>query len=272
MVIHLFLRRILFMASVYAQYGELLYDFVDATCKAFGDNLVGIYLHGSAAMGCFNPASSDIDLIVVIKDALDFDKRRAYIDDMVRLNARAPKKGLEVSVVRREVCDPFVYPTPFEFHFSPMYLDACVNAPDEYARSVGHSDPDLAAHFTVIRERGRVLLGEGIPAVFGEVDGKYYMDSIWTDVSGSESDILSEPVYIVLNLARVLAYTREGLVLSKAEGGKWALDNLPDEFKPTVESALCEYGGGAGINADDDALTAYARYMLDEIRTAAGIA
>lgn len=259
------------MASVYAQYGELLYDFVDATCKAFGDNLVGIYLHGSAAMGCFNPASSDIDLIVVIKDVLDFDKRRAYIDDMVRLNARAPKKGLEVSVVRREVCDPFVYPTPFEFHFSPMYLDACVNAPDEYARSVGHSDPDLAAHFTVIRERGRVLLGEGIPAVFGEVDGKYYMDSIWTDVSGSESDILSEPVYIVLNLARVLAYTREGLVLSKAEGGKWALDNLPREFMPVVEGALCEYGGKNRMDVDAAALTEYARYMLGAIRDAAGM-
>lgn len=259
------------MASVYAQYGELLYDFVDATCKAFGDNLVGIYLHGSAAMGCFNPASSDIDLIVVIKDALDFDKRRAYIDDMVRLNARAPKKGLEVSVVQREVCDPFVYPTPFEFHFSPMYLDACVNAPDEYARSVGHSDPDLAAHFTVIRERGRVLLGEGIPAVFGEVDGKYYMDSIWTDVSGSESDILSEPVYIVLNLARVLAYTREGLVLSKAEGGKWALDNLPREFMPVVDGALCEYGGKNRMDADAAALTEYARYMLGAIRNAAGM-
>lgn len=259
------------MASVYAQYGELLYDFVDATCKAFGDNLVGIYLHGSAAMGCFNPASSDIDLIVVIKDALDFDKRRAYIDDMVRLNARAPKKGLEVSVVRREVCDPFVYPTPFEFHFSPMYLDACVNAPDEYARSVGHSDPDLAAHFTVIRERGRVLLGEGIPAVFGEVDGKYYMDSIWTDISGSESDILSEPVYIVLNLARVLAYTREGLVLSKAEGGKWALDNLPREFMPVVEGALCEYGGKNRMDADAAALTEYARYMLGAISDAAGM-
>lgn len=259
------------MASVYAQYGELLYDFVDATCKAFGDNLVGIYLHGSAAMGCFNPASSDIDLIVVIKDALDFDKRRAYIDDMVRLNARAPKKGLEVSVVRREVCDPFVYPTPFEFHFSPMYLDACVNAPDEYARSVSHSDPDLAAHFTVIRERGRVLLGEGIPAVFGEVDGKYYMDSIWTDVSGSESDILSEPVYIVLNLARVLAYTREGLILSKAEGGKWALGNLPREFMPVVEGALCEYGGKNRMDADAAALTEYARYMLGAIRDAAGM-
>lgn len=259
------------MASVYAQYGELLYDFVDATCKAFGDNLVGIYLHGSAAMGCFNPASSDIDLIVVIKDALDFDKRRAYIDDMVRLNARAPKKGLEVSVVRREVCDPFVYPTPFEFHFSPMYLDACVNAPDEYACSVGHSDPDLAAHFTVIRERGRVLLGEGIPAVFGEVDGKYYMDSIWTDVSGSESDILSEPVYIVLNLARVLAYTREGLILSKAEGGKWALGNLPREFMPVVEGALCEYGGKNRMDADAAALTEYARYMLGAIRDAAGM-
>ena len=56
MGIHLFLRRILFMASVYAQYGELLHDFAYATCKALSDNLVGIYLHGSAAMGCFNPA------------------------------------------------------------------------------------------------------------------------------------------------------------------------------------------------------------------------
>lgn len=97
------------------------------------------------------------------------------------------------------------------------------------------------------------------------------MDSIWADVSGSECDIISEPVYIVLNLARVLAYTREGLVLSKAEGGKWALDNLPDEFKPTVESALCEYGGKKRMGADAAALTEYARYMLGAIRDAAGM-
>lgn len=259
------------MASIYTTYGELLNDFVGASVKLFKNNLVGIYLHGSAAMGCFNPDLSDIDIIVVVNKALDFDVRRAYIDDMVRLNARAPKKGLEVSVVRREVCDPFVYPTPFEFHFSPMYLDKCVNAPDEYARGTGYSDPDLAAHFTIIRQRGRVLFGEGIPAVFGAVDGKYYMDSIWGDIEGAQEDILSEPLYIALNLARVLAYARDGKVLSKREGGQWALDNLPAEFKPIIERALSEYGGSAKIGVDTAALKRYVRYMLDEIRTAAGM-
>lgn len=29
---------------------------------ALGDNLIGVCLHGSAAMGCFNPAKSDLDL------------------------------------------------------------------------------------------------------------------------------------------------------------------------------------------------------------------
>ena len=116
-----------------------------------------------------------------------------------------------------------------------------------------------------------MLLGEGIPAVFGEVDGKYYMDSIWADVSGSESDIISEPLYMTLNLARAAAYAREGLVLSKAEGGKWALDNLPREFRPVVEGALCEYGGKKRMGADAAALTEYARYMLGAIRDAAGM-
>ena len=33
--------------------------------KIFGENLTGVYLHGSLAMGCFNPDKSDIDLIIV---------------------------------------------------------------------------------------------------------------------------------------------------------------------------------------------------------------
>ena len=35
---------------------------VDLFKEELGDNLVGIYLHGSLAMGRFNPDTSDIDL------------------------------------------------------------------------------------------------------------------------------------------------------------------------------------------------------------------
>jgi len=45
-------------------YIKLLESFVERNKEILEDSLVGIYLHGSAAMGCFNPAKSDIDLLV----------------------------------------------------------------------------------------------------------------------------------------------------------------------------------------------------------------
>ena len=38
--------------------------FVSQSRLILGENLVGVYLHGSAVMGCFNPAKSDLDFIV----------------------------------------------------------------------------------------------------------------------------------------------------------------------------------------------------------------
>ncbi|MDO4667672.1 MAG: nucleotidyltransferase domain-containing protein [Streptococcus sp.] len=43
-------------------------DFVENSHQILGENLVGIYLHGSVAMGCFNDKKSDIDLLVVVNN------------------------------------------------------------------------------------------------------------------------------------------------------------------------------------------------------------
>ncbi len=44
--------------------------------QALNDNLVGIYLHGSLAMGCFNSKTSDIDLVIVVKTLLSFNTKK----------------------------------------------------------------------------------------------------------------------------------------------------------------------------------------------------
>ena len=46
---------------------NILTHFVEAARETIGENLLGVYLHGSAAMGCFNPKSSDLDLLVGVK-------------------------------------------------------------------------------------------------------------------------------------------------------------------------------------------------------------
>ena len=240
-------------------------EFTKNTTEILTDNLVGVYLHGSAVMGCFNPEKSDIDLIVVVKNDIPDVDKKAFMDMVVALNANAPSKGIEVSIVKSNVCKPFVYPTPFELHFSAMHLNWYKDNLDNYVQNMKGTDEDLAAHFTIITHRGVCLTGAPIDEVFGEVPKDAYMDSIRGDIAEAEQDILEDTMYITLNLARVLAFVREGLVLSKREGGEWGLKNLPLEYHPLIEKSLREYAGSGETVYDEERAVSYANYMLTEI-------
>ncbi len=82
-------------------YQELLDKIVSVSVQIFGEELTGIYLHGSAAMGCFHPDKSDIDLIFVIENEITDDQKLEFMNAVVKLNRMAPKKGIELSVVRK---------------------------------------------------------------------------------------------------------------------------------------------------------------------------
>lgn len=252
---------------------DILKRFVGKTQSILRDNLVGIYLHGSVAMGCYNPAKSDLDLIVVVHSGMTDPARRSYMDMVTELDALLPAdrdadghhSGIEMSVVLRRVCKPFVYPTPFELHYSRMHFHRYMEDPDGYVRTMRGTDKDLAAHFTIIRRRGRCLCGEPTEAVFGEVPGADYLDSIRNDVAGARDEITENTMYLTLNLARMLAYRSEGVVLSKKEGGEWGLKNLPPEYHPLLRTALEDYENDVTVLYDPDSARRYAEYMLEHI-------
>ncbi|MCR5466826.1 MAG: DUF4111 domain-containing protein, partial [Lachnospiraceae bacterium] len=239
--------------------------FTEESKRILGDNLVGVYLHGSAVMGCFNPGKSDVDLIVVVEHEPSDMVKRAFMKMVVSLDETGPAKGIEISVVRRGVCKPFVYPTPFELHFSKMHLDWYRNNPEDYIAKMKGTDRDLAAHFTVIRARGVCLYGAPIDEVFGEVPKKAYMDSLWYDIADAEDDIAEDTMYLTLNLARVLAFQMDGSVLSKKEGGEWGFKNLPEKYHELLRIALAEYRGEIP-EYDRNAAKEYASEMLQRIR------
>ena len=245
---------------------SLIKEFVEQSKRILRDNLVGIYLHGSAVMGCFNPQKSDIDLIIVVNRPLSDSVKKMYMDMVVRCNAMGPAKGIEMSIVLREVCKPFVYPTPFELHFSVGHLEWYNQNTDDYIRKMNGVDKDLAAHFTIIGNRGRCLYGAPVKEVFAEVPGCDYMDSIWNDIAEAPENITKDTMYLTLNLARVLAYKEEGLVLSKQEGGEWAVSNLPAEYHPLINDAIREYSESAPVVYDEVLARRYAEYAIKRIR------
>ena len=245
---------------------SLIKEFVEQSKRILRDNLVGIYLHGSAVMGCFNPQKSDIDLIIVVNRPLSDSVKKMYMDMVVRCNAMGPAKGIEMSIVLREVCKPFVYPTPFELHFSVGHLEWYNQNSDDYIRKMNGVDKDLAAHFTIIGNRGRCLYGAPVKEVFAEVPGCDYMDSIWNDIAEAPENITKDTMYLTLNLARVLAYKEEGLVLSKQEGGEWAVSKLPAEYHPLINDAMREYSESAPVVYDEALARRYAEYAIKRIR------
>ena len=247
------------------EYTGLLNEITDASQQIFGEKLAGVYLHGSIAMGCFNPEKSDIDLMFVIENELTDEEKLEFMNVVVKLNESAPKKGLELSVVKREVCQPFIYPTPFELHFSPMHLDWFRNDPMGYVENMKGIDKDLAAHITVIRECGIVLYGAAIQDVFAEVPREDYFDSIFEDIQNAKEDILSDPMYMVLNLCRVLAVVQDGVVLSKEQGGAWGLLHLSDDYQELIQSAIESYASEKEMIVDQENALRFAEYMLKKI-------
>lgn len=248
------------------EYRNLLDSLAQQSKNILGDNLIGIYLHGSAVMGCFNNEKSDIDFIVVIKTDISNEIKRQYMDMAVELNKQAPAKGIEFSIVKENVCNPFVYPTPFELHFSIAHLNWYLSEPEDYIEKMKGTDKDLAAHFMIIFHRGKTLFGKEIKEVFAKVSSENYFDSIWCDIENSKAEIKDNPTYIILNLCRVLAYKKDNLILSKQEGGSWGLKNIPEEYHNLISNALTEYQSGELMDFDVQLEKEYAEYMLGQIK------
>lgn len=253
------------------QTNKLLERLKKEYAKILKDNLVGIYLHGSYVMGSYNEEVSDLDYIVVVKEPLKFsDKQRLMNVTIKRLWPLSPQKGLEFHVLLLEDTSHFTDPLPFDFHFSQMHLAEYASNPDKYIKSMHGKDPDLAAHITILNRYGQELIGAPIEEVFSEVPSVDYWRSITADINDADQEILSQPMYIVLNLCRVLAYKQDNLVTSKLTGGEWGLRALPEKYHPIIQAALTKYTLASSKDPFDSIratqLDRFARLMLKKIR------
>lgn len=243
---------------------EILDAFVESYNNILKTNLVGIYLHGSLAMGCFNPQSSDIDILVVVEKDISFTAKRELIDSILELSKKGIKNDFEISVMLEEYARHFNYPTPFILHYSSMYKERYTN--DSGFVCGNGFDHDLASHITIISSRGVCLFGRPVCQVFEPVSKEYYIKSIIGDIESAKDNIVETPVYYILNLCRVLYYLREGAICSKKEGGEWGLINLPVQFNYVVKSALLTYNDAKNIlQLEQQQLTEFADFMLGKI-------
>lgn len=210
--------------------------------RRLGRSLIGVYLHGSLAMGCFHRPTSDLDLLVVVREGLAPDDRRALAHDLLELSAHRPAPGdLELSVLRLADTRHVTHPSPYELHYSASWRDRIGGGKVDWASHA--TDVDLAAHLAVVRARGVCLQGARISDVFGPVSQADYLDSVKQDIDAilAGDHLFDAPCYGVLNCCRFLQLLRGGEVSSKAESTVWALANLSAAFHPLIAQAYRVY-------------------------------
>jgi len=220
---------------------KMLDALVKAATDAFCEKLAGVYLHGSLAMGCFHKDKSDIDILYVVSQMLTDDEKLAFMREIVRLNADAPKKGIEMSVVHEKDMKPFVHPAPFLLHFSNAHIDRYTRSPCEYIARMKGTDRDLAAHVMIVNHYGVRLYGKEIPEVFGPVPKEAYLDALFYDIENAREDIKENPMYVTHSLSRILAYVSEGKCLSKRDGALWAAEHVNEKYRGLISDALRAY-------------------------------
>jgi streptomycin 3"-adenylyltransferase len=230
---------------------------------ALGKNLIGVYLHGSLAMGCFNPTRSDLDLLVVTRRGMPVEMKREVTGLLLQVSgAPAP---VEISFLRAADLRPWRHPTPYDFHYSEDWRERTRQALADGSwrawNDAPPADPDLAAHIAITRRRGLRLRGAPIDQVFPVVPAADYLDSIVRDFHWGRAGLGANPVYFILNTCRIMAYRRAGLICSKDEGGAWALPLLPEEHRAVVARALVAYRGDDPPPALDPAVERFAAYM-----------
>ena len=227
------------------EYSEILDKLTDAYCDILRKNFVGLYVHGSIALGCFNPIKSDIDYICVVHEEPDDESKLRIMQENLLLEPFAPKKGLEMHVLRLVDCLHPAHPIPFCLHYSPAHRENYTKDPAGYVRSMQGNDPDLAAHLTVMHSCGICWKGMPVSEVFGAVPKEMYLDSILDDVIPGCGDEVTR----ICNLCRVWGYLAEGLVLSKQTGALWALKQNPKPSAAIEEALLCYTSNAQWSNA-----------------------
>ncbi len=209
------------------------------------DLLLGIYIHGSLALGDFNPTSSDIDFMVVTKDKIS---NNLYI-------------ALE-KMHKQLLFAENIWTNKLEGSYLPRKLLSRKQPPEE-VRLYVNKDKFLLARYGfewilelyVLREYGFCVIGPGPQKLIAPISSDELQEASLKVLEEWWVPMLTEPTtlqsddeyqaYAVLTMCRILYLFTYGKMVSKKAAADWAEKSFAEPWKELIEDAInWKYGLG----------------------------
>lgn len=187
------------------------------------DRLIGVYLYGSLVSGDFDPKISDLDLAVIMTEALDDERfRRLHgLHQAVILAHPEWEDRLELAYVSRCALNTFRHAA------SPIGI---ISPGEPFHRLDAGSDWVISWY--PLRENGIPLCGPCVESLIDPIDEEEYLRGVKAHIEAYRNtvnaiDNKSMMSYVILTTARGLCALTTGTPVSKVQSARWAARAFP---------------------------------------------
>jgi streptomycin 3"-adenylyltransferase len=216
-----------------------------------GADITGVCVHGSLALGDYDPARSDVDLLAVCAAPLAAADREAIAAGLAASALPCPAAGgLELSLVTRAAA---LDPGP-----APAYELHGWDGDGRLGPDPGPGDPDLPLHYAVARACGISVAGPAPAALFRAVGRRELLARLAAEIGWAEAH--ASPAYRVLGACRAQRVLDEDIICSKRAAAEWMLARDP---AAVVTAALAHH---LAANASDDLDAAAVARFTEAVR------
>jgi predicted nucleotidyltransferase len=207
-----------------------------------GDEVIGVYLHGSSVLGGLKP-HSDVDLIAVASRSMTVDEKRALIGRLMPISGRGDPSGrsrpIELFVLVRNAVRPWRYPPSLDLLYGDWWRA-------EFERGElpwRTPNPDLTIQIDVALRADRPVFGPSLTTVLDAVPPGDVRRAMLDGIPGLLSDLDGDEANVVLTFARIWFSLETGAIAPKDVAASWAIERLPEEHRRVVSHARSIYLG-----------------------------
>lgn len=209
---------------------------LDLVTKVLGDNLLGVYLYGSALVGGLQKYS-DIDLFVVTHHATTLSEKTEltrYLLQISGLYMKSAKRPIEMTFVEKGAVNPWHYPPHFDFQYGE-WLRSSFEIGD--IEPLHREMPDLALIITQVLLKSQTLYGEQPEKILAPVPYADFIKAMLQDLDRLAADIQDDTRNVLLTLARIWSTLETNTILSKPDAAEWVIKRIPEIHQAVINRA-----------------------------------
>jgi len=220
----------------------------------FGDALVGVYLHGSAATSGLRPRS-DVDLILVLDRPLDDASRRKLLAELLRLSGRYPPdpagpRCIELMVFLASTLAAPTFPARTEFLYGEWLRDGfeAGEIPTPLADpeiTLPLADPEITLLLAQARKASVTLAGPPLASLLPSISAEQIRQAMRIAIPALIDNLVGDERNVLLTLARMWRTAAHGDFLSKDAAAQWVIPQVPPAIAATLTLASAAYVGAA---------------------------